>query len=215
MERCVVILSGGPDSVTTAYWAKEEGFEVHAITFDYGQKARVEIERAAEICDRLGVAHKVIDLSKLSEIYEGVTSLVDRGMEVSSGFTEPIIVPFRNGVFMAVAVAYADGLGASRIFYGAHSGDEPFYPDCRKEFYKAFEKAARLGTEKPVTIEAPFGGIPKSGIIEEAVRLGVPLELTWSCYLGGPLHCGRCESCNNRRRAFKEACVLDPTRYEA
>lgn len=211
--KCVVILSGGPDSVTVAYWAKAQGFEVHAVTFNYGQKAQVEIERAKIIAGEIGAKHKVIDISGLSEIYEGVTSLVDEGMSVTSEFTEPIVVPFRNGVFMAVTVAYADTVGANHVFYGAHASDRPFYPDCRKEFYEAFQEAARRGTEKPFVIASPFSGTAKSGIIREAVKLGVPLEKTWSCYLQGPVHCGRCESCVNRRRAFKEAGVADPTDY--
>lgn len=211
--KCAVILSGGPDSVTVAYWAKSRGFDVHAVTFDYGQKAKIEISRAQEIAEALGATHKVIDLSRLSEIYEGVTSLVDEDIEVTEEFSDPIIVPFRNGVFMAVTVAYAVGIGASHIFYGAHASDEPFYPDCRREFYEAFQEAARLGTETEMVIQSPFSDIPKSGIIRKAVELGVPLDRTWSCYLNGPIHCGRCESCNNRRNAFAEAGVQDPTEY--
>jgi len=211
--KCVVILSGGPDSVTAAYWAKARGFEVHAVTFNYGQKAQVEIEMARMIAEEMGATHRVIDLSGLRGIYEGVTSLVDDGMEVTGEFTESIIVPFRNGVFMAVTVAYADTVGAHHIFYGAHASDEPYYPDCRKEFYEAFQEAARRGTEKPFVISAPFSDTPKSGIIREAVRLGVPLEKTWSCYLGGPVHRGRCESCDNRGRDFRDAGVPDPTEY--
>lgn len=211
--KCAVILSGGPDSVTVAYWAKSRGFDVHAVTFDYGQKAKIEISRAQEIAEALGATHKVIDLSRLSEIYEGVTSLVDEDIEVTEEFSDPIIVPFRNGVFMAVTVAYAVGIGATHIFYGAHASDEPFYPDCRREFYEAFQEAARLGTETEMVIQSPFSDIPKSGIIRKAVELGVPLDRTWSCYLNGPIHCGRCESCNNRRNAFAEAGVQDPTEY--
>ena len=211
--KCAVILSGGPDSVTVAYWAKSRGFDVHAVTFDYGQKAKIEISRAQEIAEALGATHKVIDLSRLSEIYEGVTSLVDEDIEVTEEFSDPIIVPFRNGVFMAVTVAYAVGIGATHIFYGAHASDEPFYPDCRREFYEAFQEAARLGTETEMVIQSPFSDMPKSGIIRKAVELGVPLDRTWSCYLNGPVHCGRCESCNNRRNAFAEAGVQDPTEY--
>lgn len=215
MRRCVVILSGGPDSVTAAYWAREKGYEVHALTFNYSQKAQVEIEYAAEITRILKIPHKIIDLSNLSGIYEGVTSLVDKGMEVTGEFTDPIIVPFRNGVFLSVAVAFADGIGADLVLYGAHAGDEEFYPDCRREFYEAFEKAARLGTAKDITITSPLSHLRKSGVLREAVRLGVPLEKTWSCYLQGPIHCGECESCNNRKRAFAEAGITDPTKYEA
>ena len=214
MKRCVVILSGGPDSVTAAYWALEKGYEVHAITFNYGQKAQIEIKYAAEIAKTLGIIHRVIDLSNLSEIYEGVTSLVDSGIEVTGEFTDPIIVPFRNGVFLSIAVAYADGVGADLVLYGAHAGDEEFYPDCRREFYKAFQEAARLGTGKGITIMSPLSHLRKSGVLKEAARLGVPLEKTWSCYLPGPNHCGACESCNNRRRAFAEAGISDPTKYE-
>jgi 7-cyano-7-deazaguanine synthase len=212
-EKAVIILSGGPDSVTVAYWAKEQGYDVSAITFNYGQKAQIEIERARENAEELGIAHQVVDLSNLSQIYQGVTSLVDKGLDITSEFTGPIIVPFRNGVFMAVTVAYADGVDANHIYYGAHSSDEEFYPDCRKEFYEAFQVAARLGTERELFISSPYSGIKKSGVITEAVRLGVPLEKTWSCYLNGPVHCGVCESCNNRKKAFKESGIDDPTEY--
>jgi len=215
MRKAVVILSGGPDSATAAYWAKSRGFDVHAVTFDYGQKAKIEIERAREIAEALGAQHKVIDVSGLSEIYAGVTSLVDMDIEVTEEFSDPIVVPFRNGVFMAVTVAYAVGVDAQHIFYGAHASDEPFYSDCRREFYEAFQEAARLGTEKEMVIQSPFSGIPKSGILRKAVELGVPLERTWSCYLNGPVHCGRCESCSNRRKAFSEAGIPDPTEYVA
>ena len=211
--KAVVILSGGPDSVTVAYWAKSQGYDVTAITFDYGQKAQHEIEIAAEIAEGLGIEHKIVDLSNLSKIYEGVTSLVDKTINVTSEFTDPIIVPFRNGVFMAVTVAYADGIGANHIFYGAHGSDEPFYPDCRREFYEAFQKAAQLGTEKPIEIRSPFSDVQKSDIIKAAVELGVPLEKTWSCYLNGSVHCGVCESCNNRQKAFRQAGITDPTEY--
>lgn len=213
--NCVIILSGGPDSVTAAYWARKQGFKVHGITFNYGQKAQIEITRAAEVAAELGAEHLVVDLSSLAGIYRGVTSLVDEGMEVSSSFTDPIIVPFRNGVFMSVAVAYAESVGASHIFYGAHGSDAAFYPDCRKEFYTAFQEAARLGTDSMIVVESPFGDISKAELIKEAVELGVPLERTWSCYLPGPVHCGVCESCNNRRNAFRQAGVTDPTEYMA
>ena len=213
-DKCVVILSGGPDSVTTAYWAKKQQYDVYSVTFDYGQKANVEIGMAAEIAETLGIENKVIDLTSLSDIYEGVTSLVDKTIIVTEEFTDAIIVPFRNGVFIAVAVAYADSIGASHIFYGAHSSDEQFYPDCRREFYEAFEKAAKLGTESDIQITAPYGTVQKSEIIKDAVKFGVPLEKTWSCYLEGPVHCGTCESCNNRKRAFSEAGIEDPTVYE-
>lgn len=213
-EKCVVILSGGPDSVITMYWAKDEGYDVHSVTFDYGQRGKKEIDIAKGFANDLGIPHKILDLSNLSDIYDGVTSLVDMDLNITGEFSDPIIVPFRNGVFMAVTVAYADGIGANSIFYGAHANDEQFYPDCRREFYEAFAEAARLGTEKPIVIKSPFSNTLKSGILIKGIELGVPLEKTWSCYLSGPKHCGKCESCMNRKKAFIEAGILDKTEYE-
>jgi len=215
MMKCVVVFSGGPDSACVAYWAKDRGYDVYTITFDYGQIAKVEIERARRIALELGVTHKVVDLSSLEEIYSGVTSLVDTGIQMTREFSDPIVVPFRNGVFLAVTVAYAASIGADTILYGAQGSDEENYPDCRREFYKAFEEAARLGTETPIVIDAPFSRLTKAEMLRRGVEFGVPFHLTWSCYRNGPLHCGACESCNNRRRAFQEAGVHDPTEYEA
>lgn len=213
-ERCVVVLSGGPDSTTVAYWAKRQGYETHALTFNYGQIAQKEIEYAVKTAERLGIQIKIIDISSLKAIYTGTTSLVDEAIPMTSDFSQTIIVPFRNGVFLSIAVAYAVSIRASRIFYGAHGSDESYYPDCRKEFYKAFETAAKLGTEQEIVIEAPFRNLPKSEIIKEGAKLGVPLQETWSCYLNGWKHCGRCESCMNRKEAFREARIPDPTEYQ-
>jgi 7-cyano-7-deazaguanine synthase len=149
----------------------------------------------------------------LNEIYQGVSSLIDKNMKITSEFSEPIIVPFRNGIFLAISVAYAEGIGATKIYYGAHASDESYYPDCREEFYKAFEKAASLGTENKFEITSPFSHVSKAKLLVEARKLGVPLEKTWSCYLDGPTHCGACESCLNRKKAFQNAGISDPTKY--
>jgi 7-cyano-7-deazaguanine synthase len=212
-EKCVVVLSGGPDSTTVAYWAKQQGFDVYAISFNYGQIATKEVECAQKIADGLQVSLKVVDLSALKGIFGDVTSLCNKDIPMTSSFSSPIIVPFRNAIFLSAAVSYAVSICADKIFYGAQGSDEPFYPDCRREFYKAFEKAARLGTGKPISIEAPFNGLRKSELIKKAKELNVPLEQTWSCYGGGPKHCGICESCVNRKKAFKEANIADPTQY--
>ena len=213
MEKCVIVLSGGPDSSIVTYWAKSQGYDVHAITFDYGQIAKIEIEYAKRIAEELGVSHKVVDLSALEEIYRGVSSLVDGSISMTREFSDPIIVPFRNGVFLATTVAYAASIGASMILYGAQGSDEGNYPDCRRAFYKAFEEAARLGTERSITIDAPFIGMSKSEVLKKGGKLGVPFHHTWSCYGNGPLHCGKCESCINRKKAFLEAEIYDPTEY--
>lgn len=213
-EKCVIVLSGGADSSTVAYWAKNQDYDVYAISFNYGQIANKETASAQKIAQRLDVPIKVVDVSPLKEVFGEVTSLCNAEIPMTSNFSDPIIVPFRNAIFLSIAVSYAVSVGANRIFYGAHGSDEPFYPDCRREFYKAFEKAACLGTGKQITIEAPFSGKPKSESIKMGAELGVPFELTWSCYSGGVKHCGKCESCVNRKKAFIEAGVCDPTEYD-
>ena len=214
MVRAVVIMSGGPDSVTVAYWAKRKGYEIHGITFNYGQIASKETMYAKKIAEKLGIDIKEVDISSLEAIFKGVTALCDKSIPVSSEFERSIIVPFRNGIFLSIAVAYAISVGAQYVFYGAHASDSPFYPDCRGEFIRAFEHAAKLGTEEDISILAPFQDMQKHEILRLGVELGVPYELTWSCYLDGEKHCGRCESCRNRKKAFKEAGIRDPTEYE-
>ena len=212
--KCVVVLSGGPDSAVVAYWAKKEGFELYPITFNYGQIAVKETNSAEKISESLGTKTKIVDLSALKNVFGDVTSLCNSDIPLTAEFSQPIIVPFRNAIFLSVAVSYAVSVGAAKIFYGAHGSDEPFYPDCRREFYEAFEKAAKLGTGENISIQAPFTGKRKSEVIEEGVKLGVPFELTWSCYREDAKHCGKCESCVNRKKAFKEAGIADRTKYE-
>jgi 7-cyano-7-deazaguanine synthase len=214
-KKCVVVLSGGPDSATVAYWAKQQGYQIYPITFNYGQIAVKETEIGQQIAAKLGTTTKIVDLSELKAVFGSVTALCNTDIPLTSEFSNPIIVPFRNAIFLSVAVAYASAVGAREIFYGAHGSDEPNYPDCRREFYEAFEKAARLGTDQDITIRAPFNGYRKSELLREAEELGVPLELTWSCYRDAKKHCGRCESCVNRKKAFQEAGITDPTMYEA
>jgi 7-cyano-7-deazaguanine synthase len=213
-KKCVVVLSGGPDSAVVAYWAKKEGHELYPITFNYGQIAVKETHCAEKIAESLGAKTKVVDLSALKGVFGDVTSLCNSDIPLTAEFSQPIIVPFRNAIFLSVAVSYAVSVGAGKIFYGAHGSDEPFYPDCRREFYEAFEGAACLGTGEDITIQAPFSGKCKSEVIKEGAKLGVPFEFTWSCYRDGGKHCGKCESCNNRKKAFKEAGIADPTKYE-
>jgi len=212
-KKCVVVLSGGLDSAVVAYWAKARGYQLYPLTFNYGQIALKETLAAQKIAQALNTTTKVIDLSALRDIYGGATSLVSRDIPLTSEFSDAIIVPFRNAIFLSAAVAYAITVGAGHIFYGAQGSDEACYADCRREFYEAFEKAAQLGTEHEISIEAPFSSKLKSEVIEEGRKLGVPFEFTWSCYLDEDIHCGKCEACVNRRRAFSAAGTLDPTEY--
>jgi len=212
-NKCIVVLSGGPDSTVVAYWAKKQGYGINCISFKYGQIAEKETKQAALIAKKLNAPIKVIDLSSLKEIFIGVTSLCDRNIALTSAFSQPILVPFRNAIFLSIAVSYATAIGAGKIFYGAHGSDAKFYPDCREEFYKSFEKTAQLGTERKLQIEAPFINVQKSELIRIGAALSVPFQLTWSCYLDQEKHCGKCESCMNRKNAFKEANIIDPTEY--
>jgi len=214
-SKCVVVLSGGPDSATVAYWANKQGYELYPITFKYGQIAVKETQAAQKIAQKLGTTTKIINLSALKDIFGNVTSLCNTNIPLTSEFSQPIIVPFRNAIFLSSAVAYAVSVCANNIFYGAQGSDEPFYPDCRREFYKAFERAARLGTAQEISIKAPFSNMHKSDVIKEGVKLKVPFELTWSCYLNRAKQCGKCESCVNRKKAFQEAGVPDPAIYES
>jgi 7-cyano-7-deazaguanine synthase len=212
-KTCIIILSGGIDSSTVAYWAKNKGYTINGLSFNYGQIASKEINNAKKIMEKLTSPLKVIDLSSLKNIYSEVTSLCNENIEMTSNFSDPIIVPFRNAIFLSIAVAYASSIDAKQIFYGAQGSDASYYPDCRPEFYQVFETAARLGTEEAISIVAPFSYVTKSELIKIGSELGVPYNLTWSCYLNGAKHCGKCESCVNRKNAFKDAGLDDPTEY--
>jgi 7-cyano-7-deazaguanine synthase len=213
-KRAVVVMSGGPDSSTAAYWTKNQGYEMYGITFKYGQIASKETEHAKLIAKELGIDIEEIDISSLNKIFEGVTLLCNRNFAIPSKFEPSIIVPFRNAIFLSIAVAHAISVNAETVIYGAHASDRPFYPDCREEFIQAFNRVVKIGTDNDVTIVAPFIRMKKWEIIRLGAKLGVPYELTWSCYLNDLVHCGRCESCVNRKSAFLKAGIPDPTKYK-
>lgn len=216
MKRAVCLLSGGPDSATAAALAKSEGNEIYCLTFDYGQIATRELEAAKDISKFLGAKeHRIIDISFLKGLYgPGVTALTDERMPMPGKFEPSVVVPFRNGILIAIAAGYAATIGANRIYYGPQLGDAPFYPDCRKEFVEAMSEAVKKGTDLQIEVKNPLADKPKSEVFKLASKLGVSLEITWSCYLNGDVHCGECESCRNRSRAFVEAGIADPTVYK-
>ena len=221
-EKAVVIASGGIDSSTLLFKTVSENYKTYALTFIYGQKHEKEIDCARWICERVKLSHKIIDLSALKEILSG-SALTDSNIaipevpaDVSHYDTlKATIVPNRNSIFLSIAIGYAVSTGADRVFFGAHRSDRGVYPDCRPEFIDAFQSAERLANDNPdLTVNAPFAHMDKSEIVKLGAGLGVPYQKTWSCYKGGELHCGVCSSCRERKRAFTQSGVSDPTRYE-
>lgn len=219
--RAVVLLSGGLDSATTLAIARRDGFACHALTFDYGQRHRVELEASRRVAQQLGVAdHRIVPLD-LSWI--GGSALTDRNISVPTAPSEGIpvtYVPARNTVFLAIALGWAEVLGAGAIYIGVNALDYSGYPDCRPEYIEAFQRLANVATRagvegRGISLHAPLIQLTKAEIIEAGARLGVDYALTLSCYDPGPggEACGRCDSCRLRREGFTKAGIADPTRY--
>lgn len=214
------------DSATAAAIAKSEGFDLLAISFDYGQRHVRELECARALARALGVSdHLVVSFdlrciggSALTS--DGEVPLDRRAGEMSSGIPSTY-VPARNTIFLSFALAYAEVSGALDIFIGVSQVDYSGYPDCRIEFIESFERTANLATRAGVEgperlrIHAPLANLSKADTIRRGLALGVDYSLTWSCYLGGRLACGRCDSCRLRLAGFKEVGAVDPIEYEA
>ena len=220
-KKAVVLLSGGLDSATALAIARERGFQCHALSLDYGQRHRAELAAARRVAEAQGVAeHKVIPLD-LTTI--GGSALTDPDIAVPEAPTEGIpvtYVPARNTLFLALALGWAEVLGAFDIFVGVNAVDYSGYPDCRPEYIAAFERLANLATRAGVEggrfrIHAPLIELTKAQIIREGMRLGVDYSLTLSCYAADQegRACGRCDSCRLRAAGFAAAGVPDPTRY--
>lgn len=217
VERVVVSFSGGLDSTTLLCWALRR-YEVNALTFHYGSKhARQEIKAAESITAKFGVAHKIIHLPFINELFN--SDLLASGGTIPEGHYEDnsmrrTVVPFRNGIMLSIAVGYAESIGATTVLYAAHSGDHAIYPDCRPEFLNAMSEAGRLGTYAGLEIKDPFIGMSKGDIVTLGTDLQVPFGSTYSCYNGRPKHCGKCGACVERKEAFELAGIDDPTVYE-
>jgi len=214
--KSVVVLSGGMDSSVLAYWSKDQGDQVVAITVLYGQRHVKELDAARVICDRLGIKHEVADLGGAAQLFAG-SALTGTG-EVPHGHyadesMKKTVVPNRNMVLLSLGIALAVREKAQRVLYGAHSGDHAIYPDCRPEYFRAMGQAAMRCDWEPIHLEAPFMDRDKAAIASLGNMLKVPFQETWSCYEGGELHCGKCGTCVERREAFQLANVSDPTMY--
>jgi len=220
MKKAIVLLSGGLDSSTALYIAKRQGFDISCLVFDYGQQHKKELEAAKKIAR---IARCRFTVLKIALPWKG-SSLLDKKLKIPffKGLRQPAVnvipstyVPARNTIFLSFAISYAEAIGAADIFIGANALDYSGYPDCRPEYFKAFNRLAILATKrgtehKDIRIQAPLGRLKKSEIVKLGLKLGVPFDLTWSCYMGGKEPCGRCDSCVFRAKGFKEARAIDP-----
>jgi 7-cyano-7-deazaguanine synthase len=220
MTKAVVVFSGGLDSTTLLYHLLAEGYDLKALSVDYGQRHRErELAAADTICRRLGVERRVVDLQALVG-FLGHNSLSDSAVAVPDGRYETgtiqvTTVPNRNMVLISVSIAWAVTLKYGAVAYGAHGGVHTNYPDCRPEFAAAMDHAAQLCDWEPVRVLAPFVDWDKGDIVKRGAQIGVPFELTWSCYKGGERHCGTCGTCNDRKEAFRKHGLSDPVGYES
>lgn len=217
MKKIVLILSGGMDSTVLLYALLKRGYDVFALSVDYGQRHRKELDAARAVCAQLGVPHEVADLTAIRHLI--ANSALTSDLAVPEGhYTDDsmkqTVVPNRNMIMLAVAIGYAVSVGAEAVAYGAHAGDHAIYPDCRPEFASAMETAALLANWERVELLRPFVRMTKTDIARAGWALGVPFDKTWSCYNGREFHCGKCGTCTERIEALALAGIPDPTIYE-
>lgn len=223
--KAVILLSGGLDSSTVLYQARADGYQCYAISFDYHQRHRRELQSAMSVAQSLGVVeHQLITFDLRSW---GGSALTDNSIPVPQNrpldqMSESIpitYVPARNSIFLSFALAYAEAIRAERVYIGVNALDYSGYPDCRPDYIHAMQEVFRLGTKqgregKEIDIVAPLINLTKTQIIRLGNRLGVPWELTWSCYIGEQHPCGVCDSCQLRWAAFHELGLEDPVRQQ-
>lgn len=217
MSKSVIILSGGMDSTTLLYDIVKKGHQVFAISFDYGQKHKRELEMAKATCEALRVQHNIVDLNVLNQL--APSALTREDIDVPEGhYTDnnmkKTVVPNRNMVLLSLATSYALSVGADNLFYGAHAGDHDIYPDCRKEFIDKMREVIKICDWDTVELQAPFWDIDKGDIAIRGTKLKVDYSLTHTCYKGKEIACGKCGACVERLEAFEKAKVKDPIKYE-
>lgn len=217
MKDSIIVLSGGMDSVTLLHEYRNR--IALAVSFHYGSNHNDrEIDCAARQCAAVGVEHLVIPLDFMGRYFR--SSLLSGAEAIPEGHYEDenmrsTVVPFRNGIMLSIACGLAESRGLRRVMIANHGGDHAIYPDCRAGFIRAMSDAMREGTYDGVTISAPYTEMTKADIARRGAGLGVDYLDTYSCYKGGARHCGRCGTCVERREAFLQAGIADPTEYEA
>ena len=217
MKDSVIVVSGGMDSVTRLYEKKDE--IALGISFDYGSNHNHnELPLAALHCQRLGIEHVVVPLGFMHQYFK--SSLLESGDSIPDGSYDEenmksTVVPFRNGVMLAVAAGIAESNGLTKVLIANHGGDHTIYPDCRPEFIAAMDAAVEAGTFARVRVVAPYTNISKADIARRGRALGIDYAETWSCYKGGHVHCGTCGTCVERKEALREAGIEDNTTYQS
>lgn len=215
-KTSLIILSGGLDSTTLLYENRDR--IALAVTFDYGSNHNSrEIACASRHCERLGIEHIIIPLDFIKNHFQ--SSLLDGAEAVPTGGYDDAnmrstVVPFRNGIMLSIACGIAESRGLTQVLIANHGGDHAIYPDCRPEFINAIDAATQAGTYINVRVEAPYTNISKSDIVRRGAALGIDFSDTYSCYCGHERHCGVCGTCTERKEAFLQAGVSDPTEYE-
>lgn len=216
MKDSIIILSGGMDSTTLLHDYRDR--IALAVTFDYGSNHNArEIEMARKNCEMLGIEHIVIPLSFMGEYFK--SSLLEGADAIPEGHyaeenMKSTVVPFRNGIMIAVACGLAESRGLKHLMLANHSGDHTIYPDCRPEFVEAMSKATAAGTADHIDLVCPYTHLTKGEIAAIGGRLNMDYSLTYSCYKGRERHCGKCGTCIERKEAFADAGLTDPTLYE-
>lgn len=216
-KNVVVIYSGGMDSYTVLHKALRDGKTVHALSFDYGQRHKKELEYAARVCESLHIPHKVVDISAINSLIGG-SSLTSDVAVPEGHYEEPsmkqTVVPNRNMILLSMAVGYAVSLEANEVYYGAHSGDHAIYPDCRPEFVEKMSDVCRIANYTAVEIVTPYIDVSKTAILTDGLNMGLNYGETWTCYNGREKACGKCGACQERLEAFKDNGLVDPLEYE-
>lgn len=216
MKDSLIVVSGGMDSITMLYEYKED--IALAVTFDYGANhGPREIPLARMHCERLGIEHVVITMNFMKQYFQ--SSLLNGAAAIPEGHyaddnMRSTVVPFRNGIMLAIACGLAESRGLKRLMIANHAGDHAIYPDCRPGFVEAMSQATQEGTYDHIRIEAPYTNLTKGDIARHGKALGIDYSETWSCYKGGEKHCGKCGTCVERREALAEAGIEDHTEYE-
>ncbi|MDN4501010.1 7-cyano-7-deazaguanine synthase QueC [Alteromonadaceae bacterium BrNp21-10] len=216
-QKVVVIYSGGMDSFTVLNKALQQNEEVYALSFDYGQKHKKELDYASRVCSKLNISHKVVDISAISFLLAG-SALTDN-IPMPEGHYEAenmkqTVVPNRNMILLSLAVGYAVSLEASKVYYGAHGGDHAIYPDCRPLFVEKMNDVCAIANYEAVEIVTPYLMQSKSEILAEGLAMHLDYADTWTCYNGREKACGKCGACQERLEAFASKQLVDPCLYE-